>query len=55
MRVFNRAHDLIYERAMPYPSDVDVSADDRLLAVGDWSRGVVLPTSMWLPVTNVAN
>jgi len=49
VRVFDRAHDPIYERAMTYPSDVDVSADGTLLAVGDWSRGVVLPTSNWPP------
>jgi WD40 repeat protein len=46
LRVFSAELEPLYELPMHYVSDVDWSADGRLLAAGDWSAGVMLP---WPP------
>jgi hypothetical protein len=43
LRVFSPELEPLYELPMHYVSDVDWSADGRLLAAGDWSAGVTLP------------
>jgi hypothetical protein len=45
-QVFNESLEQIYAEPMPYPSDVDFSPAGTLLALGDWSRGLV---TAWPP------